>query len=119
MTVTMESPFASPPSSTVSPKGDDSPLPLEKKKHEVHQTNTFIIGFVSTYFPLPNIRPGSLIIFWTKSPSGQHYLDRVAYFFSTHIPIGSLIRRGSAINFETFRPWGRQFGQGLIFDSGK
>ena len=26
---------------------------------------------------------------------------------------------GSAINFETFPPWGRQFGQGLIFGSGK
>ena len=33
-----------------------------------------------------------------KGP-GQPYLDRVAYFFSTHIPIRSLIRRGSLIFF--------------------
>ena len=51
----------------------------------------------SLYFPLPNIRPGSLIIFRTKSPRGQPYFNRVSYFFGDIFPIGSLIMSGLLI----------------------
>ena len=33
------------------------------------------------YFPLSNIRPGSLIFFWTKTPSGRPYFMGVANYF--------------------------------------
>ena len=38
-------------------------------------------GLMARYFPVPIIRPGSLIFLSTKSPWGRPYYDRVANFF--------------------------------------
>ena len=40
------------------------------------------------YFPVPIIRPGSLIFLSTKSPWGRPYYDRVANFSLRHFPHG-------------------------------
>ena len=55
------------------------------------------IDLKGQYFPVPNIRPGSLIFFWTKPPSSRPYFDRVAYFFWDIFPMRSLILTGSLI----------------------
>ena len=54
---------------------------------------------VSKYFPLPNIRPGSLIFFRTKSPWGRPYFNQVSNFSGGIFPMGSLIMTGSLICF--------------------
>ena len=47
------------------------------------------------YFPVPNMRPGSLIFLSTKSPWGRPYFDQVANFFGDIFTMGSLIMTGS------------------------
>ena len=53
----------------------------------------------TVYSSLPNIRPGLLILFWTKSPWGRPYFDRVSNFFCDIFPIGLLIITESLISF--------------------